>query len=60
MGESGDEQGQQWRPPHQAIVVDRNDIVIVGRGVTQAADPVGQVLKYQHAAWSALQERDKE
>lgn len=45
---------QQYRQPHQAIVDDGNDVVIVGRGIFGAADPLASARRYKEAAWEAL------
>jgi len=49
-----DGRGQQWRSINDAILRDGNDIIIVGRAITQAADIVGTARDYaqrSHEAW---------
>ncbi|KAI6207290.1 hypothetical protein M3Y99_01851200 [Aphelenchoides fujianensis] len=53
-----DGKGQQWRSVQKAIVEDGNDIVIVGRGITEAKDPKAAAERYKKAAWKALESRE--
>ncbi|CAJ0586447.1 unnamed protein product, partial [Mesorhabditis spiculigera] len=50
----GDGAGQQWRTVEQAVVEQENDIVIVGRAISEAADPSAELERYRTAAWAAL------
>lgn len=45
---------QNWRSPEQAIAKDGNDIIIVGRGITEASDIYAAALKYKTIAWKSL------
>lgn len=57
LRKSTDGKGQRWRGPEQAILEDGCDIIIVGRGVTDAADDdkmVEEARKYANSAWEAL------
>lgn len=47
-----DTQGQQYLTPETAII-NGSDVIIVGRGITQSADPVAEAQKYQRAGWEA-------
>ncbi|KAI6215791.1 Uridine 5'-monophosphate synthase [Aphelenchoides besseyi] len=58
LSQSTDGKGQQWRGVKEAIVDDGNDIVIVGRGITNAKDIKAEAQRYQEAAWTALQSRE--
>nr|XP_045613569.1 uridine 5'-monophosphate synthase-like [Procambarus clarkii] len=49
--------GQQYVTPRAAILDRGADIVIVGRGITQATDPVAAATRYQEEAFTAYQER---
>ncbi|CAP21140.1 Protein CBR-UMPS-1 [Caenorhabditis briggsae] len=49
-----DSTGQQWRGVDQAIDIQQNDIIIVGRGVTSSSEPVQQLKRYRQIAWDAL------
>lgn len=48
-----DDLGQQYTTPEQAIVHHDNDIIIVGRGIYQAADPLETAQRYRQAGWQA-------
>lgn len=52
-----DESDQHYRTPAQAIGKEENDIIIVGRGIYEAADPKKEAKKYREAGWRAYQER---
>jgi orotidine-5'-phosphate decarboxylase len=39
---------------YRAIVEQQNDVVIVGRGIYGAADPVEAAKMYRNAAWNAF------
>lgn len=45
---------QRYRDCHTAIRVQRNDVVIVGRGISEATYPVEVAKLYQAAAWGCL------
>lgn len=49
--------GQQYTTPHVAVVDKGADVIIVGRGITQAEDPVATAIKYKEDAYKAYQER---
>ncbi len=51
--------GQQYVTPETAILEQGSDIVIVGRGIITASDPIEVARRYRHAAWSAYQKRCK-
>lgn len=53
-----DSAGQQWRGVDEAIEVQQNDIIIVGRGVTSSSEPVQQLKRYRQIAWDALTRSD--
>lgn len=57
LGQKTDGKGQQWRGVHEAIVDDGNDLVIVGRGITEAEKPEVAAKEYQEKAWKALESR---
>lgn len=48
-----DNLGQQYNTPELVIEKQKSDIVIVGRGIYGAADPVGEAKKYRAAGWRA-------
>lgn len=53
----GDNLGQQYNTPEKVIKENESDVIIVGRGVYQADDPVQEAKKYREAGWKAYQER---
>merc|ERR1712098_593124 len=54
---NGDGKGQQYNTPQKIIGLMGNDIVIVGRGIIKAGDPVKEAIRYRKKAWEAYQER---
>lgn len=48
-----DDLGQQYVSPKQAILQNGSDIIIVGRGIYQAQDPVAAAATYRKSAWEA-------
>lgn len=49
----GDGLGQQYNTPDKLINLLGTDIVIVGRGIIQAADPECEAERYRRRAWKA-------
>lgn len=54
LGEAGDILGQQYITPEKAIRENKSDIIIVGRGILQAKDPLQEAKRYRAAGWDAL------
>ncbi|CZT40716.1 probable orotidine-5`-phosphate decarboxylase Pyr-4 [Rhynchosporium secalis] len=54
---NGDGKGQQYNTPQKIVGLMGNDIVIVGRGIIKAGDPVREAVRYRKRAWEAYQER---
>lgn len=54
---AGDNMGQQYVSPEEAIFVRGTDIIIVGRGIYQATDPVSAAKAYKEAGWDAYLRR---
>lgn len=52
----GDGLGQQYNTPKR-LVGKGCDVVIVGRGIIKAHDPVAEAQRYQIRAWKAYEER---
>lgn len=48
--------GQQYVTPTKAILENGSDIIIVGRGIYESADPVAEAKKYQKAGWQVYQQ----
>ena len=44
--------GQQYRTPEQALTVDGCDIIIVGRGIITAKDPINSAQSYMKACFT--------
>lgn len=53
FSEKKDGRGQQYITPEQAIFNNQTDVIIVGRGILQADDPIKEAEKYRKAAWNA-------
>jgi len=50
LADSGDTLGQIYQTPESAIK-NGSDLIIVGRGIYQATDPIATAQKYRHAGW---------
>lgn len=48
---------QRYRSCRHAILAQRNDFVIVGRGIYETPDPARSAATYRERAWNALLER---
>lgn len=59
FGEKGDSLGQQYTTPEIAIVSNRCDVIIVGRGIMNSEDPVKTAIDYKSAAFDAYLKRIK-
>ncbi|KAJ3185041.1 orotidine 5'-phosphate decarboxylase [Geranomyces variabilis] len=59
MAQSGDSLGQQYRSPEQVVLESGCDVIIVGRAIYGAADPVAEAKKYQEAGWNAYLQRTR-
>lgn len=57
LQKGGDDLGQQYNTPEKVICEQGADIIIVGRGVSQAEDPAKEAAKYKEQAWEAFQHR---
>lgn len=55
LDKTADDLGQQFRSPEQVIIEDGSDIIIVGRAIYTAKDPVAQAKRYRTAGWQAYQ-----
>jgi len=58
MSDTKDALKQKYREPRQAILADGNDLIIVGRGIYEAADKLATARAYKEAAWDALLKAD--
>ncbi len=53
----GDGHGQRYATPESVILEKNCDVIIVGRGITEAEDMLAEAKKYREAGWRAYQER---
>lgn len=51
--------GQQYVTPETAIIKNETDVIIVGRGIYQASDPLQAAKVYRERGWQAYQARCK-
>ncbi|KAI5806085.1 Orotidine 5'-phosphate decarboxylase domain-containing protein [Geopyxis carbonaria] len=59
MGSAGDGLGQQYKTPDLTIRINGADVIIVGRGILNAADPAAEAERYRAAGWEAYKNRCK-
>jgi uridine monophosphate synthetase len=57
LAEGTDGLGQQFITPEKVVNELRSDIIIVGRGILQAQDPLAQARLYKKAGWEAYLRR---
>jgi orotidine 5'-phosphate decarboxylase subfamily 1 len=57
LAHPGDNLGQQYTSPKQAIVDKGVDVIIVGRGIYEHSDPQLAARSYREAGWEAYLER---
>lgn len=53
----GDAHGQQYDTPQSVIEKKECDVIIVGRGITEAEDPVATAKIYREEGWGAYRRR---
>ncbi len=53
LEEGKDSLGQQYVTPQKALLENESDIIIVGRGILKAKDPLTEAQKYRKAGWDA-------
>lgn len=52
-----DQLGQQYVTPKQAVGENGTDIIIVGRGIIAASDPLAEAARYREQSWQAYLDR---
>ncbi len=52
-----DQLGQKYLTPQKVIAELQNDLIIVGRGIYEATDPLSEARTYRRIAWTAYQSR---
>jgi orotidine 5'-phosphate decarboxylase subfamily 1 len=57
LSQNGDFLGQQYNTPQRVIGERGNDVMIVGRSITHAKDPLEVAIQYREAGWSAYIEK---
>ncbi|HEX4046072.1 MAG TPA: orotidine-5'-phosphate decarboxylase [Gammaproteobacteria bacterium] len=57
LGQGGDTLGQQYVTPETAILAQGTDVIIVGRGIISANNPLQEARVYRAAGWEAYQRR---
>ncbi|TAQ83380.1 hypothetical protein B7494_g8297 [Chlorociboria aeruginascens] len=53
----GDGKGQQYNTPQKLVGLMGSDVIIVGRGIIKAVDPVYEAERYRENAWKVYEER---
>ncbi|MFH1946563.1 MAG: orotidine-5'-phosphate decarboxylase [Candidatus Magasanikbacteria bacterium] len=57
LAQGRDSLGQQYNTPKKVIKDQQSDIIIVGRGIYEADNPLTEAKKYRQASWQAYQDR---
>jgi orotidine 5'-phosphate decarboxylase subfamily 1 len=57
LAQGTDAFGQQFFTPETVIGKNKSDVIIVGRGIIEAADPLREARAYRASGWSAYRNR---
>jgi orotidine 5'-phosphate decarboxylase subfamily 1 len=57
LAQSGDSLGQTYNDPYTVIAKNGSDIMIVGRAITEANDPVKVAKTFRQLGWDAYEQR---
>ncbi len=57
IAKAADSLGQQYNTPANVIGKQKSDIIIVGRGIYAAPDPIAEANKYREAGWQSYLHR---
>lgn len=57
IAQTSDDLGQQYNSPELVVTEKGADVAVVGRGITEAADPVAAAKRYQTLLWDAYLSR---
>ena len=57
LKEGKDSLGQRYVTPQDVILENKSDVIIVGRGITKASDPVAEAELYRKAGYDAYLKR---
>lgn len=59
LTKEGDTLGQNYQTPENIIGKKHSDVIIVGRGITEAQNPAGEAFLYQQSGWQAYLSRNQ-